>query len=143
MRKWLTTRSTTTAMMPHQIIQVPLIAKIDPAGSFQEVKIGSSNITPNSEIKTSAALPASADWRTVGVITPVKNQGTCNSGWAFSAIAYAESLYIMKQNRTLDLSEELALECSYMCSCRTGDVFIAMGTTVGYGNFYNNLGAAT
>jgi hypothetical protein len=130
-------------MMPHQIIQVPLIAKIDPAGSFQEVKIGSSNITPNSEIKTSAALPASADWRTVGVITPPKNQGTCDAGWAFSVIAYVESLAVMKLNQTLDLSEELLLECTSMCTCLQGNLLYAMESILISGNFYNNLGTAT
>ena len=51
------------------------------------------------------------DWSTQGKITSVKNQGACESGWAFSAIAVVESFYLIK-GTSLDLSEQQLMDCS-------------------------------
>ena len=51
------------------------------------------------------------DWTTQGKVSPVKNQGPCNSAWAFSAIGVVESFFLLK-GESLDLSEQQLVDCS-------------------------------
>jgi C1A family cysteine protease len=57
-------------------------------------------------------LPQSFDWREKGCVTSIKNQGECGSCWAFATIATIESAYAIKNNVTLDLSEQELVDCS-------------------------------
>jgi C1A family cysteine protease len=57
-------------------------------------------------------LPASVDWRNTGAVTKVKDQGSCGSCYAFSAVASIEGQYFLKTNKSLELSVEQVVECS-------------------------------
>lgn len=60
-------------------------------------------------------LPATFDWRTQNVVTPVKNQGSCGSCWAFASVAGMESAMLIadfdKYSVDGDLSEQLLVSC--------------------------------
>jgi hypothetical protein len=47
-----------------------------------------------------------------GVYTPIKNQGSCGSCWAFGTIGAMEAAYKKKYGTTLDLSEQYLLSCN-------------------------------
>lgn len=59
-----------------------------------------------------APLPTSVDWRTKGVVTPVKNQAQCGSCWSFAAAETLESQFAIKKNKLLVLSEQNILDCT-------------------------------
>jgi C1A family cysteine protease len=82
--------------------------------------------TPYQE--TFAAVPGTFDWRNVdgngkSYVTPVRNQQSCGSCWAFATAAALESYILMTQNApggTLDLSEQLLLSCYNTDGCSGG-----------------------
>lgn len=66
-------------------------------------------------------FPAFFDWRYQGGVTPVKDQKSCGSCWAFGALGALESMAKIYGGRELDLSEQQILSCiSYGWGCNGG-----------------------
>lgn len=57
-------------------------------------------------------LPESFDWRELGGCTPIKNQGSCGSCWAFGTIAPLECNILIKTGVEVDLSEQWLVSCN-------------------------------
>ena len=56
--------------------------------------------------------PESRDWRDLGVVSPVKNQGRCGSCWTFSATGALEAAYALEFGSILSLSEQQLIDCA-------------------------------
>jgi cathepsin L len=63
------------------------------------------------EFDQSQALPTSIDWRAKGIVSRVKNQGSCGSCWSFSASGAVEGVWAMN-NTLVPLSEQNLMDCS-------------------------------
>lgn len=60
---------------------------------------------------SSAQLPESFDWRSLGAVTDVKNQGQIGSCWAFSAVENLEGQWALKTKSLVKLSTEQIVDC--------------------------------
>ncbi|XP_020215772.1 senescence-specific cysteine protease SAG39 [Cajanus cajan] len=56
-------------------------------------------------------IPATMDWRKRGAVTPIKDQGTCRSCWAFSTVATIEGLHQIATGELVSLSEQELVDC--------------------------------
>ncbi len=60
-------------------------------------------------------LPDEFDWRDIGGVdytTPIKNQGSCGSCWAFATVAPLECNIKYTEGSTVDLSEQWLVSCN-------------------------------
>jgi len=55
--------------------------------------------------------PSTIDWTEKGIVAPVKNQGSCGSCWAFSAVGALESAYAKKYGTLVEFSEQELVSC--------------------------------
>ncbi len=72
-----------------------------------------------------ATYPAALDWRSNGgdYVTPIKDQGSCGSCWAFASVAGLESAYLISTKQpggAFDESEQIMISCSGAGSCSGG-----------------------
>jgi len=60
----------------------------------------------------SSALPSTVDWRRLGVVSPVKDQGNCGSCWTFATAETIESHWAITSGDLWELSEQQILDCT-------------------------------
>jgi len=70
--------------------------------------------------------PSAWDWRVNNGVTPVKDQSTCGSCWAFAAIGDFESTILVNSGTSYGLAEENLKECNYYgYGCGGGNAWAA------------------
>ncbi|RQM21992.1 hypothetical protein B5M09_009890 [Aphanomyces astaci] len=78
--------------------------------SFDQSSLGHLNAVEDTTPVNVTAT--SADWTTSKCLSPVRNQGSCGSCWAFSTIGAAETAHCLASGQLLDLSEQQLVSCS-------------------------------
>eukprot|EP01147_Barroeca_monosierra_P010356 gene10356-2491_t len=76
----------------------------------------------------SAMRSPSRNWRLTGAVTPVKDQGICGSCWSFGAAEAIEGQYFLKTNRSVPMSQQALMDCSWGFgnnACDGGEAFRA------------------
>lgn len=81
-------------------------------------------------------IPTEFDWRAKGAVTDVKNQGSCGSCWAFSAVGCAEGAHFVNTSKLVSLSEQELVDCDGTCmGCNGGWVQMALSWAKSKGGF--------
>jgi C1A family cysteine protease len=115
--KWIA-RENPISMLPHG-------ERIKRLGAIEPIEGLDASAVQYEALYTPLLSAATFDWRNNGgnYVTPVRNQGSCGSCWAFAATAALESKVLITFNKpgtNLDLSEQIVVSCSGAGSCNGG-----------------------
>lgn len=109
-RPWETTRAPLRTFSVAVVVNESLDIPVTPRPYVLDSLPGDSLRSPEPATKFDRApdeLPSRFDWREVdGALSPVKNQGSCGSCWAFSTVGVMESALRINDGIEADLSEQ-------------------------------------
>ena len=81
-------------------------------GTIPSLAPKSTNSLSSKTMMAETDLPSYWDWRQHNGVTPVKDQGSCGSCWAFSTVGTMEAAILIASGITTDLSEQQLVSCN-------------------------------
>lgn len=75
--------------------------------------VSSGQHSPLFKFRPTKELPQYVNWTKRGMVTRVKNQYSCGSCWAFSAVGAVESMNAIETGKLISLSEENLIDCTF------------------------------
>ncbi len=88
---------------------------------------------PQCQPTTTSTLPTSLDCRSLGLVTPVKDQEECASCWAFASTATIESKLLKLGAGAQDLSEQDLVNCASSSGCGSNSIDTAYNFVINNG----------
>ncbi len=86
----------------------------DEASNYMGLLIDNEDETTEEDTRLDQIEPAeSIDWRELGGVKPIRNQGKCGSCWAFSAAGALEGAHFAWTGELLEFSEQQLMDCSW------------------------------
>ncbi|XP_061364483.1 zingipain-2-like [Gastrolobium bilobum] len=73
--------------------------------------LGTATKTTSFKYANVTSIPTTVDWRERGAVTPIKDQGSCGSCWAFSTVASTEGIHQITTGELVSLSEQELVDC--------------------------------
>ena len=101
-------------------------------GSSEQLRAAKALLSTRPKVTATAAERASAagkdiDWRQWGIVTEVKDQGSCSAGWAFATTGAMEGEWALADKELTALSDQ------QLVSCTPPRASLAAGAAEGFG----------
>lgn len=111
--KWEADETSVSLLNPHERKKLSgtIIDKVPPG----QDKAQPNKPQPPPPPQPDPSLPIYWNWLALGKVTPIKNQASCGSCWAFGSIAALESAYLIATGNMTDLAEQDLVSCCNYC----------------------------
>jgi cathepsin L len=94
--------------------------RVDEEAKQTFLKLHPNALPENPTLRLACVNKEAFDWRTLGKVTPIRDQDGCGSCWDFGAMGAYEGNYLIRNNLATDTSEQHVLNCSGAGSCGGG-----------------------
>ena len=108
-----------TGSIPLDEAALDLSSSVENSITVENPVVSSESTSPTVGDSQTVGLPTSFDWRAQGLVTTIRDQGSCGSCWAFATVGVMEAAIKIQGGGDVNLSEQYLVSCNnsnYSCS---------------------------